>query len=94
MTEEFIKWVDNIKIFIEKRVGKYATVRTHAGGDSIDICVDCVSGMRFWSTFDQREFIVNNYHQRRSLAKVRREDMIWTMRDHCKDIMQMANKLN
>ncbi len=97
ITDEFFRWANGIKVLIEKRVGEHVVVWITERGSPyniISIGIDCTNGMRFYMEFDQMEFDKNNYHQRRSLAKVRRENMVWTMRDHCVDISEIANKLH
>ena len=91
MTNEFIKWAESVETLIRRRVNKYfVTVDLHIGEsifgtklkDTITIAVYFINGMCFSCSFSQKEFNRNNYHQRRGLAKRRREDMIWSMENH------------
>lgn len=94
----FVKWVNDIKILIEKRISKCpATVRLFEDiryNDTLSIEIEFSNGMVFRCDFHQEEFNRNNYHQRRKLVKIRRENVIQEMRDFCRDILQVAKSLS
>ena len=102
MIDEFTKWVKNVKILIEKRVKKY-NVKVYLikngtpfcrGLDSHSVQLLFSNGITFWCSFHREEFNRNNYHQRRRLAKIRREDLAWEMKDYCEEIIRVANLLS
>ncbi len=101
MTKEFIKWAEGIKAFIEKRMSKCpVTVDLyksdfHHDSDKHEITIRIVfyNGMMFPFSFCQKEFDMNSYRSRRSMAKIRRENIIHAMKDHCEDILEVAKRL-
>lgn len=94
--EEFKKWVEDIKIMVEKRVGKFAYIwmeNTQSNVFSIGIALAFSGGQYFYMSFDQTEFNKNNKKQRRSLVKIRRQALAREIKDFGKTAIKTANAL-
>ena len=91
---EFKRWVEDIKNFIEKRVGKFAYVWMESTQSNVfTIGIEFFEGQGFSMSFDLIEFRRNSKKQRRSLAKIRRQDLAKTIEDYAKIVTKVANKL-
>lgn len=91
----FEKWVEQVEDVIAKRLGKKAHVASDNDGYNerwIRITI-CDAPIQIRMSFDAVEYAANNYHQRRSLAKVRRLDVARELEDIAKAISSVYKRL-
>jgi len=95
------EWIEQNKKLIEKRVGKFVHVWAKKGGPyssdiqygEMSIGVRFNTGAIFWFSVNRVEFEKNNYHQRRRLMKIRREDMIRQIEDFANEVLKTTKRL-
>jgi len=95
VTQEFRKWTESIKNLIENRIKGFADVWLEdIGYNAISVGITFPDGQTFWMTFDQEEFNSNDKRRKRSLAKVRRTDLAWHIKNFAETLIKTANALN
>lgn len=93
------KWASEIKEMIERRIGKDADVWMINGTpynkepNVISIGITFCEGQVFWFSLHQVEYNKNNSNQRRSLAYIRRQNMLATIEDFRKKLLGVIRKL-
>ena len=92
--EEFRKWVENIKNFIEERVGKFTNVWVDSlHRDIFNVKISFPQGQIFWMSFDRIEFYKNNEKQRCDLVKIRQQNLANQIEDFGKTLIKTTKSL-
>ena len=97
MTKEFRTWVNGIKDFVVRRIGKFATIELEEYDVEQYPLVICIivnsNGLRLHMSFDQIEYDRNNEKQRQVLATTRCNDMAWSVGCEIDELIKIRDAL-